>query len=163
MGISQDIQCRLSGGATNADPFKSLGGALSPALAPLRLFDDVSGAEASAGRTEYRLVYVYNNRSTTLKNAVVSIKINTDSTVTEVEIGRGASGMNGTEPPIATEGAVPPGVVFIAADTKETGLLIGDLPSGQKYPVWIRWRVNAGTGPVTSDPVTIRVDGEYEE
>jgi hypothetical protein len=57
---ASDIQYRLSGGAANAVPDSSLGGAKSSVQivdnTDNNLFDDVSGAEHTAGRVEYRAV-----------------------------------------------------------------------------------------------------------
>lgn len=60
----------LSGGVTNTDPTASLGGppSANPVLpASLNsLFDDVTGAEVSAGRIDHRCVYVFNDGADTI-------------------------------------------------------------------------------------------------
>lgn len=95
--VSTDIQYRLSGGAANSDPALSLGGVKSSTAAS-NYFDDVSSAEASAGDTEYRCVYVHNAHATlTLIGAKVFIQTNTPSGDTDVAIGLGSSAINGTE------------------------------------------------------------------
>lgn len=61
---TNDIVYVLSGGATNADPDKSLGGdpSSSPVLNGLNsLFANVSSDDAQAGLTDYRCMYVFNN------------------------------------------------------------------------------------------------------
>lgn len=60
-----DIKVFLSGGAANADPDASLGGAMSSVEVDLvtllnNLFDNVTGTEATDGVTRYRCVYVQN-------------------------------------------------------------------------------------------------------
>lgn len=61
---SSDLKAYLSGGASNADPRLSIGGAKSSvevsATALNNLFDDVTGTEATAGVTRYRVIYVQN-------------------------------------------------------------------------------------------------------
>lgn len=62
--LSSDLKAYLSGGAANADPRLSIGGAKSSvevsATALNNLFDDVTGTEATAGVTRYRVIYVQN-------------------------------------------------------------------------------------------------------
>jgi len=68
---SADIKYRLSGGAANADPLVSLGGAKSSVDAGSNLLDPVSSSEALAGDIEYRCYYIHNAHATlTLENAV---------------------------------------------------------------------------------------------
>lgn len=160
---SLDMQLRISGGANNNNPLLSLGGILSVNQAPIGLFDPITEPETVTGRIEYRQISVFNARATTMKNVRVWIEANTAGVTTDAEIGKGTSGMNGTEPPIATEGAVPPGVVFFLAESYDAALVIGDIPAGQKFPLWVRWKVSPGTPVVASDPVIIRIDGGYEE
>lgn len=164
--ISTDMQLRLSGGATNTNPQLSLGGVMSSTQIPGNLFDLVPPAETAAGRVEFRTIYVYNNRTTTLKGARAWISNNTSSAATRIDIGLGVSGPNGTEPSMATEGAAPPGVSFVAASDVVTGLVLGDIPANQKYPILVRWSVNAGAvsgGAQEVDTATLRIEGAYEQ
>lgn len=58
-----DIEFFLSGGSTNSDPNKSLGGAPSGFLvlgSANNLFSDLSSDEAVAGKTDYRCFYICN-------------------------------------------------------------------------------------------------------
>ena len=68
--LAGDIDFHLSGGAANADPNASLGGAISNNQivggSLHNLFDQVAGAESSAGDSEYRCFYVRNNSAQTL-------------------------------------------------------------------------------------------------
>lgn len=161
--ISTDLQLRLSGGAANSNPLLSLGGVMSSQQIPLGWFDAITPSERVAGRVEFRIGYFYNNRSTTAKNVKLWIESNTAHAATSVEIGLGTSGMNGTEPAIATEGAVPPGVVFAQAGSVDTALLIGDVPAGQKRAFVCRWTVDANAATTNSDTATFRIDGGYEQ
>ena len=61
---SADLKAYLSGGASNADPRLSIGGAKSSvevsATALNNLWDDVTGTEAGTGIPRYRVIYVQN-------------------------------------------------------------------------------------------------------
>ena len=157
--VSTDIQYRLSGGASNSDPALSLGGVKSSTAAS-NYFDDVSSAEASAGDTEYRCVYVHNNHGTlSLIGAKVFIQTNTPSSDTDVAIGLGSSAINGTEQTVAGESTAPTGVSFSAPTTFAGGLAIGDLAAGAHKAVWVRRTVNAGAAAY-ADSFTLRVQGD---
>jgi hypothetical protein len=89
--VSSDIQFRLSGGASDANPNTSRDGALSSTGITTgtdnHLCDDVSSAEHAAGDTEYRGFYMRNiNGTDTLFTAVVWVPANTTSTESEVAI-----------------------------------------------------------------------------
>lgn len=156
--ISTDIQYRLSGGSSNSNPATSLGGVKSSNAAS-NYFDDVSSAEASAGDTEYRCVYVHNNHGTlSLIGAKVFIQTNTPSSDTDVAIGLGSSAINGTEQTVADESTAPTGVSFSAPTTFAGGLTIGDLASGAHKAVWVRRTVNSGAAAY-ADSFTLRVQG----
>ena len=157
--VSTDIQYRLSGGASNAVTASSLGGVKS-SVAASNYFDDVSSAEASAGDTEYRCVYVHNNHGTlSLIGAKVFIQTNTPSSDTDVAIGLGSSAINGTEQTVANESTAPTGVSFSAPTTFAGGLAIGDLAAGAHKAVWVRRTVNAGAAAY-ADSFTLRVQGD---
>ena len=86
--LTTDIVYRLSGGAANADPALSIGGAKSSVASGSTIFDDVSSVEASAGDVEYRLVYVHNGHATLdYQTAAVWIQTQTPSASTDVAIG----------------------------------------------------------------------------
>ena len=157
--VSTDIQYRLSGGSSNSDPAASLGGVKSSTAAS-NYFDDVSSAEASAGDTEYRCVYVHNNHGTlSLIGAKVFIQTNTPSSDTDVAIGLGSSAINGTEQTVADESTAPTGVSFSAPTTFAGGLAIGDLAAGAHKAEWVRRTVNAGAAAY-ADSFTLRVQGD---
>jgi hypothetical protein len=155
-----DIHFRLSGGASNALPAASLGGAKSSVDAPAGLFDDVSSAEAAAGRIEYRGVYVHNaHASLTLVGAVLWLAANTPSASTTVDVGVGTSAVNGVEQTIADEATAPSGVTFAAAASQGAGVALGDIPAGQSRFVWLRRTVSAGAAAV-NDAFTLRAIGD---
>lgn len=157
--VSTDIKYMLSGGAANADPALSLGGAKSSVEA-VNYFDDVSSVEASAGDTEYRCVYVHNNHGTlTLIGAKIWIQTQTPSGDTDVAIGLGAAAVNATETAVGNESTAPAGVTFSAPSSFAGGLVIGDIPPGQHKAVWVRRTVNAAAAAF-ADSFTLRVQGD---
>jgi len=159
--ISTDIVYRLSGGASNTDVNASLGGAKSSTSVGTglhNLFDVVGSAEAAAGDTEYRCVYVHNNHGTlTMQAAKIWISSNTPSTDTSVEIALGSSAVNGTETSVANENTAPSGPTFSAPASEGTALSIGDIPAGQHKAVWIKRIVNTGAVAYNNDTATLTV------
>ncbi len=157
--IATDINYRLSGGAANATTITSLGGAKSSVAMPTGIFDAVTSAEAAAGLTEYRCIYVHNNHATlALLAAEIWIQANTANT--RIAIGLGTSAINGTEQTVANEATAPAGVTFATTPVNlATGLVIGDIPAGQSKAVWLRRIVTAGAALAT-DTFTLRVQGD---
>lgn len=159
--VSTDIQYRLSGGAANADPLASLGGAKSSVSAGTNLFDDVPSAEAAAGRVEYRCVYIHNNHGTESYLAPIALWIaaNTPSPGTVIDIGIGTAALNATEQTVANETTAPSGVTFTSPSSFATGLSIPTIPAGQHRSVWIRRTVSAGAAAF-ADSATLSVQGD---
>lgn len=159
---SADIKYRLSGGAANADPLVSLGGAKSSVDAGSNLLDPVSSSEALAGDIEYRCYYIHNAHATlTLENAVAWISANTPSADTTIDIGVGTSAVNGTEQTVANENTAPAGVTFLAAATEGAAVALGNIPPSQHRAVWIRRTINAATA-ATNDTATLVAKGETQ-
>ena len=158
---STDIVLRLSGGASNAVPAASLGGAKSSVAAGTNIFDNVTGAEAAAGDVEYRCVYVHNAHATLpLDNAVAWLTANTPSASTDIALGLGSSALNATEQTVADEQTAPAGVTFSAAASKGAGIALGSIPAGQSRAIWYRRTVSAGAAAVASDTFNVRVEGD---
>lgn len=162
-----DIQLRLSGGATNSDPNASLGGAMSStaftSAVANNLFDNVAGAESSAGDGEHRCFYVVNAHATlTYKGVVVFIAVPTVLADTELDIGLdpAAVGSDSTTL-ISTEGEAPAVVTFSRPTTRATGLVIGDIPAGSRKAIWVRRTVTAGAA-AGSDTGTVRFSGDTD-
>lgn len=158
--VSSDIKYKLSGGAANADPLLSIGGAISSVDAGSSIFDDVASAEAAAGDTEYRCIYVKNTHATlTYLSAKIWIQTQTPSADTDVAIALGGEGLNGTAETVANENTAPVGETFSAPSSFAGGLTIGNLAPGDSYPVWVRRTVTAAAA-VASDSFTLRVQGD---
>jgi len=153
--VSSDIKYRLSGGASNADPLLSIGGAKSSVDAS-NYFDDVSSAEALAGDVEYRCIYIHNNHGTlTMLGAKVWIQTQTPSADTDVAIGLGTSAIGGTETAVADESTAPAGVTFSQPSSFAGGLTVGDIPPGQGKALWVRRTINSAAA-AASDNFTLR-------
>lgn len=163
---SSDIKYRLSGGAANSDPNASLGGAKSSVEVvdntDNNLFDDVSGAEHTAGDVEYRAIYVHNAHATlTLTSALVWIQSDTSGADSDISIAVGTAAVNGTEQTVANEGTAPTGVTWSdAAVSRATGLALGDIPAGQHKAVWIRRTISAGSTPQAADTCSVQAGGD---
>lgn len=156
---SSDLQYRLSGGASNADPNASLGGAMSSQSMPGGFFDSVNSAEAAAGDTEYRCCYVRNNHGTlTLQNPILFLPTNTAGN--DISVGWGTSAVDGVEQTIADENTAPTGITFTQAATKGAGLVLGvDLAPGESKAIWVR-RVIAAASAGASKSYAFRVEGD---
>lgn len=162
--VANDIEYRLSGGAANADPAASLGGAKSSTVySSNTLFDDVPSTESVPGDIEYRCLYVHNNHGTlTLENAVLWLLTNTTSADTIIEVAVGNSAVNGTESAIANENTAPsPALTFTAAATEGAAIALGNIPAGQHRAVWFRRTVSAAAA-ASNDTFSWRVKGDTQ-
>lgn len=166
--VSTDIKYYLSGGSGNSNVNASLGGARSTSTQVTdnvdnNLFDDVSGAEHTAGLIEYRCIYVLNGHgSLSLDNAVVWINSDTTGADSDLSIAVGTAAINGTEQgPLANEATAPSGVTWSdAAVSRATGLALGNLPAGQHKAVWLRRTITAGSTPQAADTCAIQAGGD---
>jgi hypothetical protein len=162
--ITADFSARLSGGASNSDGNAALGGvkssnAMSGSIDGL--FDAVTAAQAVAGLTEYRCIYLHNaNGADTMTAARVWLSANTPLVGTTIDIGVGSSAINATEQTTATEIAAPTSVSFSAPSTAATGLALGNIPAGQHRAVWLRRTITAGAGSSANDTFAIDFDCE---
>jgi hypothetical protein len=156
------LEIHLSGGTTNTNPNASLGGARStqaggvvPTAATANsLFDDVSGAEETAGDTEYRGLYIRNTGNVDAQNVVIWIQSNTADADTQIAMALAGEGVNVTIETIANENTAPSGETFTEPSTEGGGLSMGTIPANQHYGFWLRRTVNAGAGS-SNDAFTI--------
>lgn len=158
------IEYRLSGGASNTDANASLGGAMSSeavSTALNGLFDIVSSAEALAGDINYRCIYVTNTGATKALGAKLWIQSNTANSDNQIAIALGGEGLNGTAETPANESTAPSGESFSEPSSEGAGLSLGDLDTGDKYPVWIRRTVDAAAAADASEGFTLRVKYDY--
>jgi hypothetical protein len=157
-----DIEFRLSGGAANSDPTLSLGGAQSStAVTSGTFFSTITGAQASAGRTRYRGMYLRNSHATlAYQSAGIWVGTDTPSADTDADVALAAEAVNVTMATIATETTAPTSVTFTnAAVSLATMLAIGDIPATQFKGIWVKNVINAAAAPV-NDSFTMNVTGD---
>jgi hypothetical protein len=156
--VAGDISTYLSGGAANADPDASLGGAKSSvewAGGVLHdLFDIVSGAENAASDDEYRAIYVQNDHATlTALGMKVYVSAETAGGAA-LAIAIADEAVDVTIETIADEDTAPSGPTFSTPTTEGAALSIGDLAPGESRGLWLR-RTAANTGAVSNDGATL--------
>lgn len=163
--VAGDIDFRLSGGAANSDVNASLGGAKSTTevtdASLHNLFDIVGSAEASAGDTEYRCIYVHNaHGSLTLQNAKVWISTDGSGADTDIAIALAGEGVNGTAETVVDESTAPVGETFSTPTTEGGALSIGNIPAGQHQAIWVRRTVTALASAANGLNATLTVKGD---
>ena len=167
--VSTDIELRYSGGAANTDPNAALGGAISTAGGGVvdtgvdnDLFDDVSSAEASAGDTEYRGVYVKNNHATiALTDARIWHSVDDAHAGDVIDMALADEAVTTTIETIANESTAPVGPSFSHPTSFAGGLQLNSATGliAQAYKgVWLRRVISAaaGSGSVSN---SIKVEG----
>ena len=162
---ASDIKIYLSGGAENTSPNDSIGGAKSGTLlvdnALSNLFDKIKAAEATAGSTKYRAVYIQNNHATlTWEDIKVYILQQTTSPKTKIEVGVADEGKNETIELLANETTAPESVVFNDSTTPGSGLDIPNLEANDYIGIWVKRVVTAGALAIGEDTGKIGYLGE---
>jgi hypothetical protein len=127
---------------------------------PNVFFDDVASAEASAGDTEYRCVFVYNSHATdSALNVTVQIVSEvsgggaTTAALDNIAASSAGSASAQAAGPVTDENTAPTGVGTFGT----TALTIGTLAAGQCKAVWLKRTVPASTAAMTGDGFTFRV------
>jgi hypothetical protein len=166
--VASDILLKYSVAAAAGDTTAgtgptSLGDQISTTQAvTAALWDDVSSAEASAGDTEYRCIFVHNNHATdSALNVQVSVQaevaLGASITIALDNIGVTAKGAATAQAlAIANESTAPSGGAGITAFGAGP-LTIGTIPAGSCAGVWIKRTVSASTAALTGDGFTLRV------
>lgn len=164
-----DLKIYLSGGATNTDPNDSLGGVISSTELVdntlHNLFAKVSAAEALAGSTKYRGIYIKNENghTLTLEDAIAYIESQTTSGDTSIEIAVAAEAADNAMATIVDEDTAPASVAadgFTAVTGTASGRIVGDLADGSYRGVWVKRIVTAGATAFGDDTCEIGVRGE---
>lgn len=157
-----DVEFRLSGGAANSNPDTSLGGAQSSvAVTAGTFFSTVTGAQAAAGRTRYRGMYLRNSHATlTYLSAGIWVGTDTPSADTDADVALAVEATGVTMATIATEVTAPTSVTFTnAAVSLATMLAIGDIGPTAAKGIWVKNVINAAAAAV-NDSFTINVTGD---
>lgn len=151
-----DLEIYLSGGNGNTDPDASLGGIISTTAITddslHNLFAKVGAAEALAGSTKYRGIYIKNNHATLTAESVLSyISSQTTSPDSAITISIANEGASAAMQTIADEDTAPTGEVFVTADGVANGLSMGDLAPADFYGVWVKRVISPNATAFGSD------------
>lgn len=158
--------------AAQTDPNASLGNFRASSNitsgADNNLFDDVSGAESSAGDTEYRAVGFLNNHATlSLTSCKVWISADTGNAQDDISFAVEAPSVSettGAIQTIANESTAPTGVTWSDATTKATGLNCPletqEVDAGEWFGIWWRRVIAVSSSAAAAESCTIRVEGD---
>jgi len=162
-----DIKIYLSGGASNTDPNASLGGAISSTELVdntlHNLFAKVSAAEALAGSTKYRGIYIKNENghTLTLQDAIAYIESQTTSGDTSIEIAVATEAKNTSVQTIANEDTAPTGQSsWVSLEGVSNGQDMGDLGDGDYRGLWVKRIISPGASAYGNDSATLGTRGE---
>lgn len=174
---SSDIKLRLSTqSATEGDdvastPAESIGGFMSTTdvtTATLQnLFSSITAAQAAAGVTIYRCVFVLNSAADTweeVKAWLVSQQAGGGTVAIGLDPAGAVDGDANTaqaEAP-ADEETAPDGVTFSNPTTEEGALALGELEGGEAYAIWLRLTVPPDVEALNLDNAIMRVKGVSE-
>ena len=159
--------------AAQADPNASLGKYISTTqlsgTALNNLFDDVSGAENTAGTTDYRCFFVHNsNSSNALESAVVYLSGGDPAggatvTIAVDDTAASAIGSSSAQAQTAASETSPGSGVtslsYSAPSSAGSGLSLGDIPAGYCKAVWVK-RVTSSVSAVSAETVPFAVSGD---
>lgn len=140
MPTLNQVQYRLSGGLSNANPALALGGPMSSQAVGPDIFDNVDSLDALRGQVEYRCVYVNNAGPDALPLSLVYVS--TPNPVGRIAIGLGSVGQS--EPSVADERTAPAGVIF-GGQSINTPVEAPELAAGQSFALWLRRTVQQRT------------------
>jgi hypothetical protein len=129
------------------------------------LFDDISGDENAASEAEYRCIFIHNSNANNIyENCVVwissevgggaNVAIGVDTTVASAIGSASAQALT-----VANEDTAPGGVTFTSPTTKATGIVMGNIGTGQCRAFWIR-RTATNSAALSADGVTLSIAGD---
>ena len=191
-----DLVSYLTGAATNggaqADPDASLGGYRSSTEITSgtvnNLFDNISGAEALAGHTDYRCFVIRNEHATlslTDAKVFVSTDDSNDDTTYSIAVERPATAglTDGAAQTVANEGTAPTvndtghngtgsgvsdWVLSSVADSYADGIGVdqgaadANLDPGELIFVWVKRVIGVAAEAASSVAITVTVQGDTE-
>jgi hypothetical protein len=168
-----EVSLTWSGGSTNLDPTRSLGGGPN-ATAKLHdddfsnLFLDVTELEARNGVTQYRCIYAFNgSQQATWSSVKAYVSQKSQDSTDIIAVGNGIRpAFNNTgstasfEPGVTNQNAAPTGVVFsTSALAYESGVSLGNIPPLSYKSLWVRRQTRSNTAPLINNYFTITVNG----
>ena len=174
--LTTDLLYKLTGAtshnaATPTDPDLSLGEYRTSneitSGVDNNLFDDVSGAEASAGHTDYRAIAFHNNHgSLPLTACVTWIEVDTGNVDDDISFAVEAPSaeIDGFIQDIADEVTAPTAVSWSDATSKATGedcpLTSNEVGNGEWFGIWLRRVLGVGADAKAAETVTLRTEGD---
>ncbi len=163
-----DIKIYLSGGAANTDPNDSIGGAISDTKLVddnlHNLFAKVSAAEADAGSTKYRGIYVKNENgdALTLNDAITYIESQSTSADTSIQLAVANEAIGASMEVLADEDTAPAAISgsWVSAVGEASGSAIGDLDDDSYRGIWVKRIVNESAVAFGNDTAKFGIIGE---
>ena len=155
---SGQLKLFLTGGAANADPDASLGGATSSVEfvnnTLENLFSHVPPPEAIAGSVKYRALAFKNTSGLTAYGVVVYVSTETSLADTTVAIAYDSAGTQD----VADEDTAPssPALSFSTPLSLAAGISLGDVAAGAEARIWFRRTVDAGAAVAAADTGAVR-------
>jgi hypothetical protein len=159
--------------AAQTDPDASLGNYRASSLITTgvdnNVFDDVTGAEASSGDTEYRGIAFHNSHgSLALTSCKFWIQVDTGNGEDDISFKGEApttpDETSGYVQTIANESTEPTGGSWSDATSKATGETCpngsGEVGAGEWFCIWLRRVISAAAGAAAAESVTMRVEGD---
>ncbi len=174
--VTGDLLYKYTGAGAHdgvqANPDLSLGNYRASSLITTavdnNLFDDVSGAEAAAGDTEYRAIAFHNaHGSLALTACVIWISVDTGNAEDDIkfDVEAPSNETNGFIQTIANESAAPGGLGgWSDATSKATGtncpLGGNEVGSGEWFGIWLQRIISVAASAAAAEAVTMRVEGD---
>ena len=179
MAVSpSDIKRRLStqsgaaGNSTASTPAASIGKYMSTTdlvdATVENLFINITAAEAAAGKTVYRCLFLYNSHGSQSMTATKIWVVSQTAGGGDISIGLDPAGavtynQAGAQAAIpANDTTAPSGVVFRTPTSEADALSIGTLASGKCYAVWFKLVVPIDVAALNLDNVIFRVKGQSD-
>lgn len=171
---SDDIKFRISGGSANTTVNNSLGGFMSLSKTITdntanNLWDDVTGAEANAGDTEYRAFFVRNSATQQFQSATAWVSQTTPAGDTKIWFGFDGANVSKVGntywmPSVTAEGNAPANVSFVNSSTEATSVSWNDgtsnLEACSVVGVWVKRVVDAAAVARAADYWSLEVKGD---
>lgn len=121
------------------------------------LFSLVTKAQADAGITRYRCMYIKNLNTETINKLTFREFSGTRSSETNMEWAKGIAGKNGSEPSIGSETTAPSGSFTWRNATDNPEIEIADFAQNDRYGIWFKNTINAGTNYQKNDQSVFKV------
>ena len=162
MAINGDIGFFYSGASGTSAT--SLGGAIHAtevvSATDENLFQDID--TPATGDDHYSCLYLKNEGTATYTNFGIYISTPTPSTETQVYIGIGLAGVNGTEQTITNQEDEPSGVLWTQRYFDFNAITVGTLAATQHYGIWFKMVHDDAAGGSAKDYFRVTLVGEED-